>query len=112
MVNIPRSVVEGVQSQGKNELRAYRVDTAPWGMTAALPPVSPTAKAYEHYSGIEVTDDLLTGLCVIESDTKIKAPAFGGATLQPGLLYRIEVQFTWQGNTLEYVIPVEVDQFG
>lgn len=79
--------------QGEDESIAYDIDVSPWGSSPASPVVTVKDSA-----GADVTEDVCSGSATANSNT-ITTPVISGLTA--GTTYRLEIQFTIDGNTLE-----------
>lgn len=94
---VSRHVSEGRQGQGQDEIIAYSITTTPWGGT----PANVVVKAYEIASNgayTDVTSTVLSGSASVVTDV-ITTPLV--TSLTAGKLYRVEVKWTFGGNTLE-----------
>lgn len=104
MMNSDREVIEGKQYQGVDEIIAYTLNVAAVGVPA-LPTV--------------VVKDVTTGSSVVTSAVMpLNAPTVDGSviTLSPlklltaGHLYRVEVKYVVEANTLESYFYVQAQE--
>lgn len=103
MMNSDREVIEGKQFQGVDEIIAYTLNVAAVGVPA-LPTV--------------VVKDVTTGSVVTSVVMPLNAPTVDGSviTLSPlkllttGHLYRVEVKYVVEANTLESHFYVQAQE--
>lgn len=96
-----REVVEGKQYQGTDEVIAYTLDVTNIGSS----PTSPSV----------IVKDVTNGTTVTATVMPTNSPSVGGnvitlsalRSLTAGVLYRVEVQYTLSGNTLESYFYVQ-----
>ena len=89
----PRQVKESPLFQGKNEVIAYELTTTPWGGTPA-----DVAVSLFDQDGTDVSSTKLSGSNSVDTDV-ITTKLVSG--LSAGAWYRLEIQWTYSGNTLE-----------
>lgn len=102
-MNSDREVIEGKQFQGVDEIIAYTVDVTAVGVPA-LPVV--------------VVKDVAAGSVVTSTVMPINVPSIDGSviTLSPlklltaGRLYRVEVKYVVNANTLESYFYVQAQE--
>ena len=104
---VRRTVAEGVQRQGVDELLYYSVTTTPWGSTPAS--VTVVAKDItDPYNITTVTGTVLSGSASVNGDV-ITLPAV--TALTAGHKYKVEVKFTdSNSNVWECYIEVWADE--
>jgi hypothetical protein len=103
MMNSDREVIEGKQFQGEDEIIAYTVDVAAIGV-----PTSPAV----------VVKDVAAGSVVTSTVMPLNVPTVEGSviTLSPlraltaGRLYRVEVKYVVEANTLESYFYVQAQE--
>ena len=98
-----REVLDGIQIQGVSESVLYSVDTLPWGGTPTLP-VHDVFD--EEDPGTSLKSTLMSGTPTVSSND-ILLPAL--QSLTAGVIYRVLVQFSSAGNTLEGYFRVEAE---
>lgn len=96
-----REVREGTQPQGIDERIAYRLDVTNWGDAPASVVVVVKDRA-----GTDVTSTVMTGSASVEANI-ITLPVLHSLTA--GVLYRVEVKFTIEGNQLEAYFFVKAE---
>lgn len=97
-----RECVESPLTQGADEQIAYVIDTTNWGGS----PTSPTLKVYDTEDGSDVTTTCTTGT-TSESGNDITTAKI--KSLTAGHEYRVEVQYTYSGNTFELYFLVSAE---
>lgn len=103
MMNSDREVIEGKQYQGVDEIIAYTLNVAAVGV-----PSSP----------VVVVKDVTAGSVVTSAVMPVNVPSVDGAviTLSPlkfltaGHLYRVEVKYVIEANTLESYFYVQAQE--
>lgn len=103
----PRQVKQGRQFQGVDEKIAYTLTTTPWGGT----PVVAAFKAFD-VTGPRQYDDVTatvfpTGTTSVTGDV-ITLPLLQALTVYH--VYRVEVRWTYGGNTLEAWFEIEAER--
>ena len=93
-----RQVTEGKQYQGEDESIVYTVDFAAIGT-----PTSPTVEVKDG-DGEDVKSTVMPTGSPTVATTIVTLPAL--TALTAGGKYRVEVQVTIDGNTLEHYFPV------
>jgi hypothetical protein len=96
-----RRVIESPIFQGKDERIIYTLTTTPWGGSPAAPVVA-------MYDGeLDVTTTNCTGSASVSGDV-ITTPVIHSLT--KGKTYRMEVQWTYNGNTLEAYCEIKAER--
>lgn len=103
-----REVAEGTQPQGIDERVSYTITTTPWGGT----PTSPSVAVYDVTTGESGRTNVTTTVMPVNSPTIV------GDVITLSLLralmvdhtYRVDVQFTTNGNLLEAYFLVRAEQ--
>ncbi len=98
-----RYVKEGLQTQGVDEKVIYTITTTPWGTSPAS--LAAVVKD-ESAANQDVTSTVMPGTPSAVGDV-ITLPQL--KSLTAGHLYRVEVKFDANGNTLECFFEVQAE---
>lgn len=101
-----REIAEGKQTQGEDESIIYTLTTTNW----VTNPTTPSAKIFSVVglsSFTDVTSTNMSGISSVSGDVITLPTAFD---LVVGTVYRVEVQFTANGNTFEAYAWVECER--
>jgi hypothetical protein len=107
MMNSDREVIEGRQFQGEDEIIAYTLDVGAIAQAIGVPT-----------SPVVVVKDVAAGSVVTSTVMPLNVPTVDGSviTLSPlraltaGRLYRVEVKYVVEANTLESYFYVQAQE--
>jgi hypothetical protein len=103
MMNSDREVIEGKQFQGEDEIIAYTVDVAAIGV-----PTSPVVVVKDVAAGSVVTSTVMSpNVPTVEGSVITLSPL---RALTAGRLYRVEVKYVVEANTLESYFYVQAQE--
>ena len=97
-----REVKESPIGQGSNEQISYSIDTTAWGGSPSSASCTLYDMTKEPYKNVSATN--LSGDASSSGDT-VTTPEVH--SLEPGHLYRLNIQFTSNGNVREAYVMIE-----